>query len=69
MELVEGGNLAQRIYHPSKRRLSYLEVRIVSLEVGSNYFMVCFAASIHPRVSTTQQDKRRLSSWRCVYCV
>jgi hypothetical protein len=26
MELVEGGNLAQRIYHPSKRRLSYLEV-------------------------------------------
>jgi hypothetical protein len=24
MELVEGGNLAQRIYHPSKRRLSYL---------------------------------------------
>jgi serine/threonine protein kinase len=27
MELVEGGNLAQRIYHPSKRRLSYLEVR------------------------------------------
>jgi serine/threonine protein kinase len=27
MELVEGGNLSQRIYHPSKRRLSYLEVR------------------------------------------
>lgn len=27
MELVEGGNLAQRIYHPSKRRLTYLEVR------------------------------------------
>jgi hypothetical protein len=26
MELVEGGNLAHRIYHPSKRRLSYLEV-------------------------------------------
>jgi hypothetical protein len=26
MELVQGGNLAQRIYHPSKRRLSYLEV-------------------------------------------
>jgi hypothetical protein len=26
MELVEGGNLSQRIYHPSKRRLSYLEV-------------------------------------------
>jgi hypothetical protein len=26
MELVEGGNLAQRIYHPSKRRLTYLEV-------------------------------------------
>jgi hypothetical protein len=27
MELVEGGNLAHRIYHPSKRSLSYLEVR------------------------------------------
>lgn len=26
MELVEGGNLAHRIYHPSKRSLSYLEV-------------------------------------------
>lgn len=26
MELVEGGNLAQRIYNPSKRRLTYLEV-------------------------------------------
>jgi hypothetical protein len=26
MELVEGGNLSQRIYHASKRRLSYLEV-------------------------------------------
>jgi hypothetical protein len=27
MELVEGGNLARRIYHPGKRALSYLEVR------------------------------------------
>lgn len=26
MELVEGGNLAHRIYHPGKRSLSYLEV-------------------------------------------
>lgn len=26
MELMEGGSLAQRIYHPSKRRLTYLEV-------------------------------------------
>jgi hypothetical protein len=30
MELVEGGNLAQRIYHPSKRSLSYLEVGLKS---------------------------------------
>jgi hypothetical protein len=27
VELVEGGNLAQRIYNPSKRRLAYLEVK------------------------------------------
>ena len=27
MELVPGGNLAQRIYSPSKRRLEYWEVR------------------------------------------
>lgn len=26
MELAEGGNLAQRIYNPTKRRLGYLEV-------------------------------------------
>jgi hypothetical protein len=31
MELVEGGNLAQRIYHPSKRRLSYLEVSVLAM--------------------------------------
>lgn len=30
MELVEGGNLAQRIYNPSKRRLTYLEVGPIS---------------------------------------
>jgi hypothetical protein len=35
MELVEGGNLAQRIYHPSKRRLSYLEVSIGPRHGGS----------------------------------
>ncbi|WIA30080.1 hypothetical protein OEZ86_000175 [Tetradesmus obliquus] len=44
MELVEGGNLAQRIYHPSKRRLSYLEVLQIGLDVARGL------AYLHPAV-------------------
>ncbi|KAF6257343.1 hypothetical protein COO60DRAFT_1626853 [Scenedesmus sp. NREL 46B-D3] len=44
MELVEGGNLSQRIYHPSKRRLSYLEVLQIGLDVARGL------AYLHPAV-------------------
>jgi serine/threonine protein kinase len=35
MELVEGGNLAGRIYHPSKRRLDYLEILQIGADIAS----------------------------------
>ncbi|WIA40776.1 hypothetical protein OEZ86_004456 [Tetradesmus obliquus] len=44
MELVEGGNLAQRIYHPSKRRLTYMEVLQIGLDVAAGL------AYLHPAV-------------------
>lgn len=44
MELVEGGNLAERIYAPNKRRLDYLEI----LQIG--YDIACGLAYLHPCV-------------------
>lgn len=41
MELVDGGNLAHRIYHPSKRRLSYLEVGAAKLVCTWSYAYDC----------------------------
>lgn len=40
MELMEGGNLFQRIYDHSKRRMSYLEilqVRYIALRLGREH--------------------------------
>jgi hypothetical protein len=45
MELCEGGNLAQRIYSPSKRRLDHLEVRVCVCV----YVCACVRACVHKR--------------------
>lgn len=34
MELVEGGNLSQRIHSKSRRKMEYMEVLQVSLEIA-----------------------------------
>lgn len=44
MELVEGGNLAQRIHSPSKRRLTYLEVLQLGWDIAAGL------AYLHPAV-------------------
>jgi hypothetical protein len=58
MELVEGGNLLQRIYHPSKRRLSYLEV--CSREAAAVY---CVVPGPHHDICPTASTA--LSMYRC----
>jgi hypothetical protein len=47
MELVEGGNLAHRIYHPSKRRLSYLEVRLLpGCQTAHHALLLCKVCTV-----------------------
>eukprot|EP00878_Enallax_costatus_P017550 GHUV01018437.1.p1 GENE.GHUV01018437.1~~GHUV01018437.1.p1 ORF type:complete len:345 (+),score=78.36 GHUV01018437.1:609-1643(+) len=44
MELMEGGSLAQRIYHPGRRRLTYVEILQIALDITAGL------AYLHPVV-------------------
>ena len=58
MERCEGGNLAQRVYAPSKRRLDLLEVLRVGADVAAGL------AYLHP--SVVHRDLKVRLTWVCV---
>jgi hypothetical protein len=59
MELCDGGNLAQRIYSPSKRRLDTLEVRGRPRSAARRHGSNCMAG--HRRVKTISARRPRVS--------